>query len=292
MSDNSGYASGIRSVVAGSRAVELLPEGTNRLGSRTPIGERTAFVVDSTPSMRTIAGTLLQVHGFSVADFADIDAAAERCVEQPPDVVVMEPHDRDRDALEVLRSWSARVGAAHPPVVWCTTVTPTQQHLAAGADLGLRGVVIKPFKLEAMAALVVRVVRTHERERLLRDVGVDLRAITGPLSPSDTAAWLRIESRLAEEHSRPLSLVTIGSAAPEVLLAARSVIRNVDLLGLLDVRTAVVLLPDVDADGAEVVARRVGGVVSAIDPPPAVRVVTRIAAESGESLLDRALRRD
>jgi DNA-binding response OmpR family regulator len=289
MPHSTSYATGIQSVAAGSRAVELLPEGTNRLGTRTPIGPRLAYVIDSTASMRTIAGTLLEVHGFTVEGFAGIEEAAARCAEQLPDVAVMEPHERDRDALDVLRTWADSVAPQPPPVVWCTTVTPTQQHLQDGADLGLRGVVIKPFKLEALAALVVRVVRTHERERMLRDAGVELRALPGPLSPPHAAAWLRVEARLAGEHSRPLSLVRVGGATPEVLRAVRSVIRNVDLLALLDVRTGAVLLPDVEPAGAEVVARRVRTALAEVDGGPAVRPLTREPGESGESLLDRAL---
>jgi DNA-binding response OmpR family regulator len=283
----SSYAQGIQSVAAGSRAVELLPEGTNRLGTRTPIGPRIAYVIDGTPAVRTITRTLLEVNGFTVEGFGELDEAAERCAEQMPDVAVMEPRDRERDALDVLRDWHRSVDAAdQPPVVWCTTVTPTRQHLQDGADLGLRGVVIKPFRLEALAALVVRVVRTHERERRLRDAGVDLRAVSGPLAPPQTAAWLRVESRLAEEHGRPLSLVAVGDASPPGLLAVRSVIRNVDLLGLLDVRTAAVLLPDVDPAGAAVVARRV---TAALGGEAAVASLTRAGAESGEALLERAL---
>lgn len=291
MPDNNAYATGIHSVAAGSRAVELLPESTNRLGTLTPIGPRFAYVIDSTPSTRTVAGTALQVSGFTVEGFADIESAAARCAERAPDVVVMEPHQRDRDALTVQRAWweSCTTVAEQAPVVWCTTVTPSPQHLQAGADLGLRGVVIKPFKLEALTALVVRVVRTHERERRLREVGIDLRVRSGPLSPADSAAWLRIEARLAEEHQRPLSLVTVTAPATATLQAVRAVIRNVDLIGLLDVRTAAVLLPDVDAGGAAVVARRVTGAVSAAETVLAVRALTREAGETGESLLDRAL---
>ncbi|HXA29120.1 MAG TPA: response regulator [Candidatus Angelobacter sp.] len=287
---DASYASGIQSVAAGSRAVELLPEGTGRLGARSPIGPRLAYVIDSTPTMRTIAGTLLEVHGFTVESFDTFEGAVSRCGEQTPDVAVMEPHHRERDALDVLRGWHDDIGEDRPPVVWCTTVTPTREHLQDGADLGLRGVVIKPFRLEALAALVVRVVRTHERERLLRDAGVDLRAITGPLRAADTAAWLRVESQLAERYTRPLSLVSIGAATPETLLAVRTVIRNVDLIGLLDARTAAVLLPDVPPDGAAVVARRVANAVMVSERVPAVRTCTREPGESGEALLERALR--
>jgi hypothetical protein len=169
-------------------------------------------------------------------------------------------------------------------------VTPTQQHLSTGALLSLRGVVIKPFRLEALAALVVRVVRTHERERALLDRGIDLRGVTGPLPPADTGAWLRIESQLAEEHGRPLSMVAVDSATPEVMLAVRSVIRNVDLLAQLDQRTCAVLLPDVDVAGAAVVAHRTGNAVTVIERVPAVRALTRYPGEPGETFLERALR--
>lgn len=283
------YATAISSVAAGSRAVELLPEGTQRLGSRATIGPRLAYVIDQTPAMRTIAQTLLEVQGFTAESFATVDAALDRCAVQLPDVVVMEPHDRKRDALDVLRAWHAQIGAPSPPIVWCTTVTPTQQHLQEGADLGLRGVVIKPFRLEALAALVVRVVRTHERERRLRDVGIDLRAVRGPLTPVHTAAWLRVEAQLAGEHGRPLSLVVTAAATQEVLLAVRSVIRSVDLLALLDPRTSAVLLPDVDQAGAEVVCRRVAAAVMVSERVPLVRALTRRAGETGAALQERAL---
>jgi two-component system chemotaxis response regulator CheY len=282
------YATSIPSVAAGSRAVELLPEGTGRLGARTPIGPRLAFVIDRTPSMRTIAGTLLEVQGFTVEEFATADAALDRCATQLPDVVVMEPHHRERDALDVLRAWHRSIGPEPPPVVWCTTVTPTQRHLQDGADLGLRGVVIKPFKLEALVALVVRVVRTHEREQLLREAGVDLRGQRGPLSPPHTAAWLRVEADLTEQYGRPLSLVAVDAATPEVLLAMRSVIRSVDLLGLLDPHTGAVLLPDVEPAGAEVVRRRIAGAVMVSERVPEVRALTRTPGESGAALAERA----
>lgn len=285
---NGSYASGVPSIAAGSLAVELLPEGTSRLGTRTPIGPRLAFVVDRTPSMRTIHSTLLQVNGFTVEAFASIDDARGRCADVCPDVVVMEPRAMGVDPMDVLRNWHDTVAPSAPPVVWCTTVTPTQQHLDSGARLGLRGVVIKPFRLEALIALVVRVVRTHERETRLRNLGVDLRTLRGPLSPDAAQMWLGVESELAQAHGRPLSLVCVRGTAPSLQPAVRSVIRNVDLLALLDGETLAVLLPDVDAPGTEVVARRVSGVAG---DGAAVWTITRDDAESGDALLERAVRR-
>src|SRR4030081_2955345 len=105
----STYARGISSVAAGSLAVELLPEGTHRLGSRTPIGPRLAHVIDKTPTVRSGSRTLLEGPGFEVEAFAGRPPAAHRWADRMPDVVVMEPHDRGPDALDVLRRWHAQV---------------------------------------------------------------------------------------------------------------------------------------------------------------------------------------
>ena len=288
----SPYATGVASVVAGSRAVELLPGGTGRLGSRTSIGPRRAAVIDSTRSVRDIQSTLLQVHGFEVEAFADLRDAVAHCRDHPPDVVVMEPRSAGRDALAVLAQWHEAITPAAPPVVLCTTSTPSALHLSRGAELGLRGVIVKPFNLEALAALVVRVCRTDERERRLRELGVDLRSLRGPLRPHDAGLWLEVETEMAEAHGRALSLVTVGSTAAPVAQAMTSVVRNVDLVAMLDERTLAVLLPDVDHHGAAVVARRVGGAVMLAGPPVAVGSVTREPGESAADLLCRAVHAD
>jgi two-component system chemotaxis response regulator CheY len=286
---NAAYAAGVSSVAAGAHAVELLPEKTGRLGTRTSIGPRLAFVIDSTPAMRTIDSTLLEVHGFTVQAFEQLDEAVQACRAAVPHVVVMEPRTAGSDPLDVLARWHRGVAPAEPPVVWCTTVTPSAEHLARGPELGLRGVVIKPFRLEALAALVVRVVRTDEREARLRQRGVDLRRIGGVLPPAAALAWLEVECELAEAHVRPLSVVSVAASQPVVARAVRSVIRNVDLVALLDEATAGVLLPDVDEAGAAVVAQRVRSALSGLEPPPAVAAVTRQPGEAAAELLSRAL---
>lgn len=283
------FAGRVPSVAARSMAVELLPEGAVRLGTLSSIGPRLAFVLDHAPSVRTIHTTLLQVHGFSVESFEDLDTAARRCNEASPDVVVMEPRGFAKgDALEVLRGWGDLIAPAAPPVVWCTTLTPTQQLLDGGAQLGLRGVVIKPFRLEPLMALVVRVVRAHERDTRLLAAGVDMWTIAGTL-PADVAhRWLQVETELSAAHPRPLSLVCVAPVSDAVPVAVRSAIRSVDRVAELD-GAFVVLLPDVDAAGAAVVARRVGAAVARLDGDARVWAITRGDDEAADALLDRAL---
>jgi hypothetical protein len=175
-------------------------------------------------------------------------------------------------------------------VVWCTTLTPTQQHLDTGAQLGLRGVVIKPFRLEPLMALVVRVVRAHERESRLRALGVDMLSIGGTLSADAARRWLQVETELSEAHARPLSLVCASPASESVPAAVRRAIRSVDRCAHLDGAFAV-LLPDVDAAGAAVVAKRVADAVARVDDGARVWSITREDGETADALLDRAVHR-
>ncbi|HEX6493744.1 MAG TPA: response regulator [Candidatus Dormibacteraeota bacterium] len=271
-------------------AVEVLPEGTLRGGPSGPIGERTAFVIDASSSMQVIAHTLLEIAGFSVETFGAPRPALERAVEVRPDVVVLEPRSPQVDALAVMRTLSELHGADAAPVVWCTTVEPDPALVEAGARLGLRGVLVKPFRLEALTALVLRVCRRADRERRLAVLGIPPDEMAGLLLSRDaTRLWTRAEIELADAASRSLSLVAVGADSSEVTAAVRRAVRTVDTVGSAPAHVLLVMLPDVDEGGASVVAERVADGVRGIDPPPVVGSVTRRDGENDTDLLARAV---
>lgn len=274
-------------------AVEVLPEGTLRGGPRGPIGARTAFVVDSSPTVQLIAHTLLEIAGFSVESFAAPRAALQRAVEVRPDVVVLEPRSAGIDAFATMRALSRLHGAEAAPVVWCTTVEPTADAVEEGARLGLRGVLVKPFRLEALTALVLRVCRRADRERRLAMLGIppDEMITTRALSGDATRLWTRAEIELADaaRARRSLSLVAVGADSTEATAAVRRAVRAVDTMGSAPAHVLLVLLPDVDETGAAVVAGRVAASVAALEPAPLVGRVTRRDGEDETELLARAV---
>jgi DNA-binding response OmpR family regulator len=195
-------------------AVEVLPEGTLRDGPRGSIGARTAFVIDSSATVQLIAHTLLKIAGFSVEIFAAPRAALQRAVELRPDVVVLEPRSPGIDAFATMRALSGLHGAEAAPVVWCTTVEPTADAVEEGARLGLRGVLVKPFRLGALSALVLRVCRRADRERRLAKLGIPPDELTTRILSDDaTRLWTRAEIELADAARAPhsLSLVAVGA---------------------------------------------------------------------------------
>jgi CheY-like chemotaxis protein len=261
-----------------------------RGGPRGSIGERTAFVVDSSASVQLIAHTLLEIAGFSVESFAAPRAALERAVEVRPDVVLLEPRSPGIDALATMRALAQLHGADAAPVIWCTTVEPTAEAVEEAARVGLRGVLVKPFRLEALTALVLRVCRRADRERRLAVLGIPPDEIaTLILSRDSTRLWTRAEIELADAARRSLSLVAVGADTSEVTAAVRRAVRTVDTVGSAPAHVLLVLLPDVDEGGAEAVAGRVAAGLATLDPAPVVGRVTRRDGEDDTDLLARAV---
>ncbi|MEA2671769.1 MAG: Response regulator receiver domain, partial [Chloroflexota bacterium] len=241
-------------------------------------------------NVQLIVQTLLEIAGFTVEGFAAPRAALQRAVQLRPDVVVLEPRSPGMDALATMQALSGLHGAEAAPVVWCTTVEPTADAVEEAARLGLRGVLVKPFRLEALTALVLRVCRRTERERRLAVLGIAPDEMATPILSHDvTRLWTRAEIELADTARRALSLVAVGADTGEVTAAVRRAVRTVDTLGSAPAHVLLVLLPDVDESGAEVVAGRVAASVAALEPAPLVGRVTRRDGEDDTDLLARAV---
>ena len=271
-------------------AVEVLPEDARRGGPTGSIGDRTAFVIDASSSMQLIAHTLLEIAGFSVETFGAPRPALERAVERRPDVVVLEPRSPEVDALATMQAFRELHGAEAAPVVWCTTVEPQAEIVEEAARLGLRGVLGKPFRLEALTALVLRVCRRADRERRLAVLGLPPDRMASMMLDRDaTRLWTRAEIELADAARRTLSIVAVGDDGSDVIAAVRGAVRNVDTVGSAPAHVLLVLLPDVDEEGADVVAGRVAASLAGFDPSPVVVRVTRRHGEDDTDLLARTV---
>jgi DNA-binding response OmpR family regulator len=268
-------------VVRGDRATRVTSRG------EAPVR---AFVVDASPSVQLISRTLLEAAGFLVTTFFSAEAALRGSIDSQPDVVIIEPRVPRVDALTAMRAMRALHGEITCPVIWCTTVAPTRRDLEEAAQIGLRGVILKPFRLEALVSLVCRVCRTAERERRLVLLAVPADQLTALLLDSeDTERWVRVEAELTGAAERALSLVAVGSDSSEVLQALRASVRVDDVLGAAPGHTLLVLLPEVDEACAQPVASRVAAAVAGVDPEAAVCLVTRRSGEDHLQLMSRAV---
>jgi DNA-binding response OmpR family regulator len=268
--------------------VELVPEGTRRVRPDGAIGERCAFVVDPSPSLRFISNTLLSIPGFRVETFDTPAEAVQRSMVGFPDIMVMVPRGEVGDAIAQMRALHELHGHQAPPVIWCANVTPTLDQVQEGAGLGLRAVIVTPWRLTALIAVTVRVCREAQRERRLLALGVPADQIASrTLSLEGTRLWAQVEAELTAESAKPLALVSVGSDSVEVVGAVRAVIRAGDMIGRAVDGSLTVLLPDVDEAGARSASARIAQAVSAMRPRPAVAVVSRRLGEDPVTLFAR-----
>jgi PleD family two-component response regulator len=272
--------------------VEVVPEGTGRIRPDQAIGPRTAFVVDASASMQLISTTLLRIAGFTVECFGAPAAAVQRSIDNCPDLMVVEPRSPGIDALATMRVLHELHRKRRPVVVWCTTVVPDADQVEEGSRLGLRGVIIKPFRLEALTSLVLRVCRDEDRERRLRRRGVPTEQLAARnLDARATRLWAEAEAEadLAAGAPRPLSMVRVWAPGAEIGAAVRGALRSTDTVGRAPDGSLVVLLPDVDAAGAAAVATRLARAVAGVAAGALVLPVTRRPEEAPIELLDRPL---
>jgi two-component system chemotaxis response regulator CheY len=285
MSDHDAEAS-----TPAAPAVEVVPENTGRVSPDQAIGPRYAFVVDGSASMQLISTTLLRIAGFSVESFGAPAAAVQRSIDRCPDVMVVEPRSPGIDALATMRVLHELHGERRPAVVWCTTVIPEPEQVEEGSRLGLRGVIVKPFRLEALTSLVLRVCREEERERRLRQLGVPAAQLAmRMLDEQATRRWMDAEGEVGAAPPRSLSMIRVAAAGAEHVAVVRSALRTTDTVGRGPDGSLVVLLPDVDEAGAAAVAARVARALEAVEPGARVDAVTRRSTERPVDLLMRSV---
>jgi PleD family two-component response regulator len=240
--------------------------------------------------MQLISGTLLRIAGFTVENFGAPADAVKRSIDLCPDLMVVEPRSPGIDALATMRVLRELHRDRAPVVIWCTTVVPAPEVVEEGSRLGLRGVIVKPFRLEALTSLVLRVCRDEDRDRRLRELGVPGDQLASrSLDERSTRLWAQVEGETVAAAPRPLSIVRVSDGGASVGAAVRAALRSTDTVGRAADGSLVVLLPDVDEDGAAVVASRLSRAVAAVEPLARVVPVTRRGAEGPVQLLERSL---
>jgi two-component system, chemotaxis family, chemotaxis protein CheY len=103
-----------------------------------------ALVVDDSPVIRKIARQMLERMDFQVREAEDGAAAAKRCEDAMPDMILLDWNMPVMSGFEFLKLLRAMPNGDKPKVVFCTTENSfqmIQQAMSAGAD----EYIMKPF---------------------------------------------------------------------------------------------------------------------------------------------------
>jgi len=230
------------------------------------------LIVDDERSNINILGNLL-VPEFEVLVATDGESALARsCATALPDLILLDVMMPGMDGYEVCRRLKADPATRDIPVIFISAMGEEDDE-ALGLQIGAVDYVTKPF---SPAILKMRI-RTHVELKRLRDHWQRLSTIDGLTQIANRRAFddtLSASWRCAIRQQQPLALIIAdvdhfkayndhhGHAMGDHCLKqvarvlAAQVMRACDLVARFGGEEFVCLMPGVDLDGAEVVARR------------------------------------
>ena len=114
---------------------------------------KTILVVDDEPVLRTIVREILHEEGYAVVEAADGRGRVEIVARERPDLVLMDVMMPGVDGREAYRQLRAHPEHRDVPVVMMSAAVQSD-----GLDPSIAGFVAKPFDLNQLVELVVRLI--------------------------------------------------------------------------------------------------------------------------------------
>ena len=110
---------------------------------------KTCLVVDDSKVIRKVARHILETLNFEVREAGDGREALEACLEESPDVVLLDWNMPVMSGMDFLRALKDSGIAEKPKVVFCTTENG-MAYIRAAIDAGADEYVMKPFDRETL----------------------------------------------------------------------------------------------------------------------------------------------
>ena len=102
------------------------------------------LIVDDSKVVRMVARRILQDLNFTILEAEDGQGALDICLEQMPDVVLLDWNMPVMNGIEFLRELRKSAGGDEPVVVFCTTEND-MAHIREAISAGANEYIMKPF---------------------------------------------------------------------------------------------------------------------------------------------------
>jgi len=105
---------------------------------------KTCLVVDDSSVIRKVARRILEELSFEIDEAEDGEEALKKCMENMPDVVLLDWNMPVMNGLDFLKELRSAEGGDAPQVVFCTTENDVGQ-IARAMHAGANEYIMKPF---------------------------------------------------------------------------------------------------------------------------------------------------
>ena len=117
---------------------------------------KTCLIVDDSRTIRTVARRMFEELQFHAEEAEDGRQALDACLQEMPDVILLDWHMPIMNGIEFLKQLRNANGGDEPVVVFCTTendIERIQEALGAGAD----EFIMKPFDTDIIESKLAQV---------------------------------------------------------------------------------------------------------------------------------------
>ena len=123
----------------------------------------TVLIVDDARVLRMSMGRALQSVGYAVQEADDGTQALEMLEEHVIDLIIADINMKYMSGLEMLQRVRANPKTADVPVVMCT-ISNQKKDVLRAANLGIKGFLLKPVKLQAVVTKVNEILGDASQE--------------------------------------------------------------------------------------------------------------------------------
>lgn len=240
------------------------------------------LIVDGSLLDRKRMRAILEAAGHQVLESTAPTEAMARLQNLVPGsikLILTELEFAEESGMEFIRWIRAREELSHVPLLAVTAQQPKEM-LVQLVLAGVASVVTKPFGGDM---LLRRVTETLSARAVLRQGEDDY--LTWPLE-----GYLRRELKRAERAGAPFSVVLCrmvdsmrGKALPHFISGVVALLRESDILARWGEEQVVILLPDTDATGAEVVVSKVHELGQSLENQSGGRMLLPVPVVAGSA---------
>jgi len=134
------------------------------------MARKRVLIVDDEPNVRRVIRDVLERAGYEPAEAVDGPEGLAKAEDLHPDAIVLDVRIPGLDGYEVCRHLKANATTKHIPVIFLTAVEDPELNRLA-YEAGAVACMTKPFRLEALMALIEAAFASAEREAKPKEEG-------------------------------------------------------------------------------------------------------------------------
>ena len=110
------------------------------------------LIIEDSPSMRKLLTKSLSCEGFECQSAATAEAGFQACLQDKPDLVLLDVNLPDGNGIDLCRRLKAEAPVGHIPVLIITGEFSSVDSRVSGFDAGAEDYILKPFQMKELVA--------------------------------------------------------------------------------------------------------------------------------------------